>query len=272
MAFLSNLAHSKENNVWHDFTKKQRQRKRVWGSSSCLSERFLTTSVCSSFTLCLRRICCVWSTLSTVFVANGTCCSLAGYDSDNSIVSAYCPPCLPCTTPVLPFTQSFSWESPASLLLKTTLITACALYVSWPVKFTYIFIQVFVKEGTLMKVSRKSRQPRHLFLVNAASTLHRVRHINSTRWLLIVSIPVPSCNHGGVFKLSLCKLWSLSGLFLCPDWAIKSRVSWQDVSECWLPESALYWHHREAQQQLPRNFRIRVHLRTFMTLILPSMY
>lgn len=161
---------------------------------------FLTMSVCSSFTLCLRRICCVWSTLSTVFVANGTCCSLAGYDSDNSIVSVYCPPCLPCTTPVLPFTQSFSWESPASLLLKTTLITACALYVSWPVKFTYIFIQVFVKEGTLMKVSRKSRQPRHLFLVNAASTLHHARHINSTRWLLIVFIFVPSCNHGGVLR------------------------------------------------------------------------
>uniref|UniRef100_A0A667YX98 FYVE, RhoGEF and PH domain containing 5a n=1 Tax=Myripristis murdjan TaxID=586833 RepID=A0A667YX98_9TELE len=29
-----------------------------------------------------------------------------------------------------------------------------------------IFWQVFVKEGTLMKVSRKSRQPRHLFLMN----------------------------------------------------------------------------------------------------------
>ncbi|XP_035517614.1 FYVE, RhoGEF and PH domain-containing protein 5-like [Morone saxatilis] len=29
--------------------------------------------------------------------------------------------------------------------------------------------RVFVKEGTLMKVSRKSRQPRHLFLVNTAS-------------------------------------------------------------------------------------------------------
>lgn len=33
------------------------------------------------------------------------------------------------------------------------------------------FQQVFVKEGTLMKVSRKSRQPRHLFLVNAATNL-----------------------------------------------------------------------------------------------------
>lgn len=30
--------------------------------------------------------------------------------------------------------------------------------------------QVFVKEGTLMKVSRKSRQPRHLFLVNTPSS------------------------------------------------------------------------------------------------------
>lgn len=28
------------------------------------------------------------------------------------------------------------------------------------------FLQMFVKEGTLMKVSKKSRQPRHLFLVS----------------------------------------------------------------------------------------------------------
>lgn len=70
-----------------------------WGILVTLFHCFLSLSVCSSFTLCLRRTCCVWSTLSTAFVANGTCCSLAGYGSDNSIVSVYCPPCLPCTHP-----------------------------------------------------------------------------------------------------------------------------------------------------------------------------
>lgn len=42
----------------------------------------------------------------------------------------------------------------------------------WLAKFLCTFLyQVFVKEGTLMKVSRKNRQPRHLFLVNSASCL-----------------------------------------------------------------------------------------------------
>lgn len=45
--------------------------------------------------------------------------------------------------------------------------------------------QIFVKEGTLMKVSRKSRQPRHLFLVNVASCLQDIGIKDSCTSLLL---------------------------------------------------------------------------------------
>lgn len=142
MTFLNSLARSEGNNAWHKClilmitvpkNKGSRENSQREEESSVIlvmfSKCFLSLSDCSSLPLCLRRICCAWSTLSTVSRGKRACCSLAGYDYDNSIVF-YCPPCLPCTTPVLPFTQSFSWESPACLLLITTFITANALYVS----------------------------------------------------------------------------------------------------------------------------------------------
>lgn len=80
---------------------------RCWSDGGWSWWRFLS--------LCVRKTCCVWSTLSTASEARGSCCSLAGYESDNTIVSVGCPACLPRTTHVLPFTQSFIWESPSSL-------------------------------------------------------------------------------------------------------------------------------------------------------------
>lgn len=55
-----------------------------------------------------------------------------------------------------------------SLPLKASRVCVCVMTCGF---FRVIFKQVFVKEGTLMKVSRKSRQPRHLFLVNAGTNL-----------------------------------------------------------------------------------------------------
>lgn len=73
-------------------------------------------------------------------------------------------------------------------------------------------------------------------------------------YLLLIFIFVSSCYRGRVPKTYLCRNSIVrhfgSGLLLCPDWAIKSRVSWPDVSECWLPEPVLYWQQREAQPQL----------------------
>uniref|UniRef100_A0A8C2XK59 FYVE, RhoGEF and PH domain containing 5 n=1 Tax=Cyclopterus lumpus TaxID=8103 RepID=A0A8C2XK59_CYCLU len=45
---------------------------------------------------------------------------------------------------------------------ETNMLFSCFFFVL----FLCAFWQMFVKEGTLMKVSRKSRQPRHLFLMN----------------------------------------------------------------------------------------------------------
>lgn len=66
------------------------------------------------------------------------------------------------------FNNINSWRCPESVTIRW--------FVKWLVLILHIcfFYQVFVKEGTLMKVSRKSRQPRHLFLVNAVSCLFPV--------------------------------------------------------------------------------------------------
>lgn len=100
-------------------------------------------------------------------------------------------------------------------------------------------------------------------------------------FLFVVYKLIDTCSSGHtvfIFHNKYWRLWVncivrhfLSGLFLCPDWAIKSRVSWQDVSECRLPEPVLYWQHREGQRQLLTNWRIRVHLWTFMTMLNTSL-
>lgn len=77
-----------------------------------------------------RRTCCDWSTLSTAWRASGTCWSLEGW--------ATAPACGQ-------LSQSQTCRDVFLRVLR--------------------FLQMFVKEGTLMKVSKKSRQPRHLFLV-----------------------------------------------------------------------------------------------------------
>lgn len=54
--------------------------------------------------VCVRKTCCVWSTSSTASEARGSCCSLAGYESDNTIVSVCCPPAHPvCPAPPMPW-------------------------------------------------------------------------------------------------------------------------------------------------------------------------
>ena len=63
----------------------------------------------------------------------------------------------------------FKWENLHNWWL--TKYFFAPLYISDPVCMCVFCTQVFVKEGTLMKVSRKCRQPRHLFLVNVTSCL-----------------------------------------------------------------------------------------------------
>lgn len=81
-----------------------------------------------------------------------------------------------------------------------------------------------------MKVSRKSRQPRHLFLVNAVSCLFPVNFLYLChQWFRFTA---GSCNSSTEINRKCRVRLFLSDLLLCPDCSIKSGVSWQDVSEC----------------------------------------
>lgn len=105
----------------------------------------------------------------------GPAAAWQGMTLDNSIVSVCWLPAHPvCPAPPLccPLHNHSSGNPQPAWFLKTTLIFADApLCVMTCEVWVYFFNQVFVKEGTLMKVSRKSRQPRHLFLVNTPSCL-----------------------------------------------------------------------------------------------------